>query len=174
MTMKNIWKLMMVVGFVLTISVGINSINAQTSSANSYTTPKSIRGHWYGYSKYNKHYSVMVIHPHSVAFYNQSLSKRISHYDLYSPHMSGLHKLKVNIAKHRSHGSNNVYTLNQAKYDYQSLGMYWSSHKTLFGQRHHVLKSYSGMGAFYVFFHHKIKHDYSYTHIKNYEYFIGR
>ena len=172
--MKNIWKLIIVTGLMLTVGFGINAATPQTASANSYTTPKSIRGHWYRYSKYDKIYYVMNIKAHSVSTYQQHLSGKITHYQLYTPHMAGSYKLKVSIAKHRSHGSNNVYTLNQAKYDYQSIPTVWSSHKLLFGQRHHILKSYLGMGGFVVYFHHKIKHDYSYTHLKNYQYFIGR
>ncbi|GAA3191409.1 hypothetical protein [Lentilactobacillus kefiri] len=172
--MKNIWKVIILTALMVTMGLGINTLTTNSASASSYTTAKSIRGHWYRYSRYDKLYYCMSIKAHSASTYQQHLSGRISYYKLYTPHMSGSHRLKITIGKHARKGSNTVYNLNNAKYDYQMIPSVWSSHMTIFGQRHHVLKSYYNMGAFNVYFHHKVKHDYSYTHLKHYQYFIGR
>ncbi|GHP13827.1 hypothetical protein YK48G_12520 [Lentilactobacillus fungorum] len=173
--MKNIWKLIILTGLMLTVGLGINTINARPASANSATTAKSIRGNWYAWDKYDKTYLVKKIRAHSVVTYNQLAGGYISDYRVYTPHRSGSHKLSIRIYKHAHRGTNTVYDLNRGYLlpTYKRIGFVWSSQKSLFGHKYHVLKTYITMFDFTVYFHHKIKHDYSYTH-KNYEYFIGR
>ncbi|GAA3191391.1 hypothetical protein [Lentilactobacillus kefiri] len=174
--MKKLWKLMILTGLMLAIGLAINTVTAQKVSANSYTTAKSIRGNWYSWNTYVNAYSVIKVKKHSVVTYNQSTRGSISYYRVYTPHMTGSRKLSISIYKHAKKGSNNVYDLNRGYRlpAYKRIGFVWSSHKALYGHKYHVLKNYLLGGVFFVYFHHKIKHDYGYTHMKHWEYFLGR
>ncbi|QMU08763.1 hypothetical protein H3M12_03640 [Levilactobacillus suantsaii] len=156
------------------ISVGLGLSGAQPASAKYQghaTTPTELRGTWYQYFGHHR-WQALKITKHAVSMNGKRL---------YATNKHGWRKLHVLRLKkgqgaesgYKGYGGTN-YNLNSlAKYDYQTLGNVWLSHKRVHGKR--TLGIYYNMGGFQVWTKQKLAHNYSYTYKgKQYLNRIGR